>query len=93
MYNSDNLINCFTVCSNGWNWILLRNFYATVKMCFSNIIVINRINDVGEIRQPNKGVYKDIEVHKRQLYTYGQQDLYAIRETLLKKQKLETDRL
>ena len=57
---------------------------TTVKMCFSNIIVINRINDVGEIRQPNKGVYKDIEVHKRQLYTYSQHDLYAIRETLLK---------
>ena len=42
------------------------------------------INDVGELRQPKKGVYKDIEVHKRQLYTYSQHDLFAIRDTLLK---------
>ena len=41
------------------------------------------IKDVGEIRQPNKGVDKDIEVHKRQLYTYSKLDLLAIRETLL----------
>ena len=51
------------------------------------------INDVGELRQPKKGVYKDIEVHKRQLYTYSQHDLFAIRETLLKIQELETDKL
>ena len=53
-------------------------------MCFSNIIVMYSINAVGEIRQPNKGVYKDIEVQKRQLYTYSQHDLHAVRETLLK---------
>ena len=53
-------------------------------MCFSNIIVINTINEFGEIRQPNKGMYKDIEVQKRQLYTYSRHDLHAIRETLLK---------
>ena len=34
-------------------------------MCFSNIIVISTINNVGEISQPNKGVYKDIEVQKK----------------------------
>ena len=42
-------------------------------------------NDVGELRQPNKGVDRDIEVHKRQLCTYSQYDLFVIRETLLKK--------
>ena len=45
---------------------------------------MNTFNNVGEISQPNKGVYKDIEVQKRQLYTYSQHDLHAIRETLLK---------
>ena len=64
------------MCSNGLNWIsYLGIYYLTVKMCFSNIIVINMINDGGELRQPNKGVDKDIEVHKRQLYTYSQYDL------------------
>ena len=53
-------------------------------MCYSNIIVINTFNNVGEISQLNKGVYKDIEVQKRQLYMYSQHDLYAIRETLMK---------
>ena len=73
------------MCSNGLNWISYSGiYYLTVKMCFSNIIVINMINDGGELRQPNKGVDKDIEVHKRQLYTYSQYDLFAIRETLLK---------
>ena len=61
-------------------------------MCFSNIIVINTFNYVGEISQPNKGVYKDIEVQKRQLYTYSQHDLQAFRD-LAEKQKLETDKL
>ena len=40
-------------------------------MCISNVILINTFNNVGEISQPNKGVYKDIEVQKRQLYTYS----------------------
>ena len=53
-------------------------------MCFSNITVISTIINVGKISQPNKGVYKDIEVQKRQLYTYSRHDLHAIRETLLK---------
>ena len=81
----DNLVICFIVCSTGLNWISYSGiYYLTVKMCFSNIIVINMTNDVGELRQPNKGVDRDIEVHKRQLCTYSQYDLFAIRETLLK---------
>ena len=70
IYKCDDLVSCFMVCSRGLNWISYSGiYYSTVKMCFSNIIVINMTNDVGELRQPNKGVYKDIEVHKRQLYT------------------------
>ena len=41
-------------------------------------------DDVGDLRQPNKGVDKDIKVDKRQLYTYSQYNLFAIRESLLK---------
>ena len=78
----------------GRNWIAYTGIhYLTVKMCFSNIIVINMINDVGELSQPNKVVDKDIEVHKRQLYTYSQYELFAIRETLLKNRNWKTDRL
>ena len=53
-------------------------------MCFSNIIVIRTSNEIGDISQPNTGVYKDIEVPKRQAYTYSWYELQAIRETLLK---------
>ena len=56
-------------------------------MCFSNIIVINTHNNVIEITEPNKQVYKDIEVQKGQLYTYSQHDLHAIREALLNDRK------
>ena len=57
-------------------------------MYFSNIIKINTHNKVGESIELNKQVYKDIEVQKKkQLYTYSQHDLHAIRETLLKDRK------
>ena len=53
-------------------------------MCFSNIIVINTNNDIGELRQPNKVMDKDIEVHKRQLFIYSKHELFAIREAIMK---------
>ena len=69
-------------------WTFYSGTYCTTvntdNVFFSSIIVINTFNNVGEISQSNKGVYKDIDMQKRPLYTYSQHDLHAIRETLLK---------